>query len=328
MKLYFQPSGSASGDGAAVRRRWDGFIAAAAAAAPPGTIVFRAAEADAVIHGLQEQYDTAALHRLARPLSSADLRRFVWDWGDRPTGRYSGFYCSLESRLFDARRHRTSCYPVAFNEMVDAGDQTDAVYDFGFVGGLSAGVRPRIFERLGPRQAQDNSFLRQQGADWGQTFGRGETDLKRGYADFLRQTRFVLCPRGYGVGSARMFETMKAGRVPVIISDDYVLPEGIDWTTCSLRIGEHQIDDIPALVASRLPDWPNMAAEARQAWEDHFSESRIVRRMADEIEAISADLPAADLGYQLRYGAGIAATFAALHARPTLGRLKRALTRG
>jgi hypothetical protein len=326
VKLYFElPVVDAPGR-ADLRRQWEAFIAAVAEAGPPGAVVFSPAQADVVIHAATEQFDDASLAQLMRPLSDADVRRIGWDWGDSPTGRYSGFYCSLESRLFDPRRHRTTCYPVAFNQLIEAFDQSDAVYDFGFMGGLTASVRVRLFEVLGPRQAQDNAFLKQQGADWATAFVGRETEVKRAYVDFLRQTKFVLCPRGYGAGSARLFETMKAGRAPVIISDAYVLPGGVDWDGCSIRVGEQEIETIPQRVAERMADWPAMARAARKAWEDNFSEAAIVGRLRQDIEEISADLPRVGLGDQLRHGTRVAATFAARQARPALGRLKRAVT--
>ena len=53
----------------------------------------------------------------------------------------------------------------------------------------------------------------------------GPADHQRSrYLQSLRDTRFVLCPRGSGLNSVRFFETMAVGRIPVLISDETKLP--------------------------------------------------------------------------------------------------------
>ncbi|MBA2269339.1 MAG: exostosin family protein [Chthoniobacterales bacterium] len=54
-------------------------------------------------------------------------------------------------------------------------------------------------------------------------------DYHRRYADITKASKFVLCPRGLSVSSIRLFETMKMGRVPVILSDGWVEPPGPAW---------------------------------------------------------------------------------------------------
>jgi hypothetical protein len=84
----------------------------------------------------------------------------------------------------------------------------------------------------------------------------------------------------------RLFETLKAGRVPVIIADRYVLPEGIDWESCSVRVRERDIAGIPGLLRSHLDRWPEMAAEARRVWERHFSGAALLGEIARHLRAI------------------------------------------
>ncbi len=48
-------------------------------------------------------------------------------------------------------------------------------------------------------------------------------------SDFARTTlrsKFVLCPRGRATSSIRFYEAMALGRVPVVIADDWVPPQG------------------------------------------------------------------------------------------------------
>jgi Exostosin family len=96
------------------------------------------------------------------------------------------------------------------------------------------------------------------------------------YNDALRQTRFALCPRGFGPASIRIFEAMQAGCVPVIISDQWCAPVGIEWDQCSLRLKESQIDQLPAMLERYADQSDQLGAAARRAWELHFSPNGIL----------------------------------------------------
>ncbi len=106
-------------------------------------------------------------------------------------------------------------------------------------------------------------------------------DYERQYADSIRQSAFVLCPRGGGPSSFRLFETMMLGRVPVIVSDQWVPPVGPDWESFSLRIKEAEIHTIPGVLEERAPEAGHMGETARVAWLDWFSESASFHRVVE-----------------------------------------------
>jgi hypothetical protein len=216
------------------------------------------------------------------------VRRFVWDCGDRPTGYEPGLYCSLPRLLFDNRRHRSFCYPINYNEQVSANDFCDASLLFGFVGANSSGLRARMTRNLLLHGRADEMLVTVQGGPWDAMLDRSGLAIKKQYADALRRCRFFLCPRGNGVGSVRLFETMKAARVPVIISDEYVLPTGIDWDGCSIRIAEKDIADLPRILRERDGDWARLATNAQRNWEDNFSDGRLLDRIAFHLRELMA----------------------------------------
>ena len=135
MKVYFRQPSSKWARESGYATKWESFIANLKQETEFHSITDNRGIADIIIDVSDEQLGSSALRSQLRPLSNADIQRFVWDWGDRPTGRMSGFYCSLEKSLFDQNRHRTIHYPIPFNELVEEIPQEDAVYDFGFVGG-------------------------------------------------------------------------------------------------------------------------------------------------------------------------------------------------
>jgi hypothetical protein len=64
---------------------------------------------------------------------------------------------------------------------------------------------------------------------------------------------------------------MRAGRVPVIISDEWVEPLSIDWESFSVRVRENEIPEIPSILREMEPRSEQMGTEARKVWEDNFS---------------------------------------------------------
>ena len=60
---------------------------------------------------------------------------------------------------------------------------------------------------------------------------------KQHYIDILSRSVFSICPRGSNAGSNRFWESIKAGSIPILIADDWVLPE-YDWENTIIRIKE------------------------------------------------------------------------------------------
>jgi hypothetical protein len=135
------------------------------------------------------------------------------------------------------------------------------------------------------------------------------------YVEMLRDSHFVLCPRGKGPTSWRFYETMMAARVPVIISDGWVPARDIDWLSCSLQVSESDIDSIPSLCAANVGRAQEMGLRARQEWESHCTLERafgwVGRRLRELREARNGRTPhpafdlIRELAFQrqfLRYG--------------------------
>jgi hypothetical protein len=168
----------------------------------------------------------------------------------------------------------------------------------------------------------DNSIIKIQGVDFATVFNGALSPVKRDYLEFLRRTRFILCPRGFGIGTVRMFESMKAGRVPVIISDRYTLPSGIDWTTCSIRVKEKDIDKIRDILEPQLQSWPELAKNARAVWENNFSNEHSFRYLTTNLDQLLGTLPTVNTTLQLQYAVAIGIELAAERMRPALGRMR------
>jgi hypothetical protein len=326
MKVCFPPDTSEYGRQSGAAKKWERFVANLRMEDDVHTITDNPKLADIVIHGAKEQFGSYSVRSQLRPLTDDDIHTVVWDCVDRPVGRLSGFYCALDKWIFDPTRHRSMHYPVVFNEFVEEFPQDDAKYNFGFVGGMTAGLRRRLYSKLKPTESRDNSIIKIQGIDFATVFDGNFSPLKRDYLEFLRRTKFILCPRGFGIGTLRLFESMQAGRVPIIISDAYTMPSHINWSECSIRVRENDISRIPAIVEAHLPDWPRVAKTARTVWHNNFSNEHTFKYLMANLDEILVSLPEANVGLRLRYALGVSKELAGERLRPVLGPI-RALVR-
>jgi hypothetical protein len=120
------------------------------------------------------------------------------------------------------------------------------------------------------------------------------------FFDITAKSKFVLCPRGHSPSTYRLFETMEAGRAPVIVSDAFTPPEGPDWATFSLRVSEADTATIPAFVRRHEHVAAEMGAKARRAWELWFAPAVSFHRTAEVCREIAARRSAAGAGMALR----------------------------
>ena len=99
------------------------------------------------------------------------------------------------------------------------------------------------------------------------------------YVQLLRRSRFVLCPRGIGASSIRIFEAMDCGRVPVIISDQWQPSPEIRWADFCVFVPEGDVLSIPALLDRLDSNAHEMGRLAREAFVEHFAPNVFLDRL-------------------------------------------------
>jgi hypothetical protein len=89
---------------------------------------------------------------------------------------------------------------------------------------------------------------------------------------------YILCARGKGNFSFRLYETLSCGRIPVFINTDCVLPYDfeINWKEFCVWVEEEDIDSIAKRVAefhnALTPEgFTAIQRKCRKLWEDRLS---------------------------------------------------------
>lgn len=200
---------------------------------------------------------------------------------DHPIPLLPGIYPSIERRWHNPRWTRSGGYLVAFtNDFTEYdGGRTERSYLFSFMG---AAANHPLREDLLALEC-DDAYLFDTSPYWpyGDLTSTEQAALEDQYHQVALQSHFVVCPRGRGPSSIRLFETMRMGRVPVILSDEWVPPDGPDWDSFSVRVAEADLATLPERLAARAPDAKHMGRRARRAWDDWFSAESTFHRCAE-----------------------------------------------
>ena len=209
-------------------------------------------------------------------------RCFVMDCADTSWGLMPGVYTGLRSSQTNRRRFISGGYLTGYNPLGDEvfirKKDIEPKLLFSFRGHVSSPARLKIFESnfSGDDIAINRTY------EW----CNHSDEQKLFYTEELINSKFVLCPGGNCPASIRLFETMKMGRVPVILSDDWVAPDEPNWLDFSIRVSESKIDELPEIIQSYEAQAFTMGNLAREAWEKWFSPDRIYIHMLNYIESI------------------------------------------
>lgn len=181
---------------------------------------------------------------------------------DNAPATLPGLYACTEAPFRRPELQLASFYIRSFDNEVlrERTGPTESRWLFSFVGRAANApdLRLRVLRLAHPR-----ALLRDQ------TSGMRDDDPD--YVEFIRSSAFVLCPRGIGPSTWRVYETMMAGRVPVILSDRWTEPRGFSWSEFSIRVPEADLDRIPELCESMKERAAEMGARARKEWERNCS---------------------------------------------------------
>ncbi|MBA3543421.1 MAG: exostosin family protein [Chthoniobacterales bacterium] len=194
-----------------------------------------------------------------------------------------GVYTSIEKRWATGRTRAGFYLGLSENEFVRAAEPgAELPWLYSFLGSTTTHpVRRRLLELLHPRGFFQDTAADQNRVLRGQMEGEEMHEYWRRYAESIKASKFVLCPRGVSPSSVRLFDTMRVGRVPVILSDQWIEPGGPEWDKFSIRIPEAALHRVIPLLEEREAEAPALGRRARAAWEEWFSERAGFHRVVE-----------------------------------------------
>lgn len=239
---------------------------------------------------------SAKYRRYGRGLAERDEiarhadRCFVFDFTDSPVVFLSGVYHSLPLSRFDFRLCRAvppwGAPPGSdIDDLFAQTDGDEPTLLFSFRGFRSDPVRAALFDRR--FDGVPCSIV--------ETTGFWDLPDRLAYLREIRGSKFALAPRGLGTSTARLYEIMRLGRAPVVLSDEWVPPHGLPWHDFAVRVAESRVGDLPELLAELEPSAAEMGVNARVAWERECRPGPVLmRRLAQRLEELLLTVDAAE----------------------------------
>lgn len=241
-----------------------------------------------IISDLRHEDRFASLR--ANPLVRRFPRKtFVYSDEDEPIAFVPGVYTSMPRSALNLGRIEGAMYLTEVSEWNNPFLAEPVARDpdllFSFVGRDSAPVRARLLAQRFSRPdvlVEDTSLAYQH-------WDHGTPDraaFQRTYVETCARSRFVVCPRGAGTSSIRLFEVMQMGIAPIILSDRWIRPSGPQWDDFAIIVPENDIDQLESIAAAHEDRWDEMGRLARQNWTRWFSREKQFNYVVERIEVI------------------------------------------
>jgi hypothetical protein len=127
--------------------------------------------------------------------------------------------------------------------------------ELSFVGKLSHLFLPQEHVRGSKMLEFKNRYNNSQDIVIGDTADLIHSQFKS-HHEVMSRSKFTLCPAGYGRWTFRFIESLLLGSVPILLSDDYVLPfsDVVEWNKYCYVVPESDIFNIPDLVRTITPE--------------------------------------------------------------------------
>ena len=229
-------------------------------------------------------FDKLRRHPYVKKYKSKTL---MYNEQDHPFYVIPGLYVSQDKSHYDPLRQRATAYVTEINKFIEeyAPKQYQPDILYSFKGMKRKGVRAKLFNGSHPNGLVEdttgfNAFIPKSRQN--ELF----TQQQKDYADLLIRSKFVLCPRGSATSSYRLYETMQIGRVPVILSDEWIPPMGPNWNEFAVFVPEEDVNNIHSILTELDSTWQDKGKLARQAWENYFAPNVLFHYMIEQCEDI------------------------------------------
>lgn len=214
---------------------------------------------------------------------------YVVDERDRPWCELPGLYTSMPQRRFRPAFQAPCAYHVTGDPRrrlpALADDKPDLL--FSFVGSPTHRCREQLFSLDHPRAHVE----RVDGFMFWDPSSANFAERGKHFAEVMLRSKFVLCPRGHGTSSIRFYETLAAGRVPVVIADDWLPPFDIDTSAFALRWPEGTTEGLIEMLEAEEPRASELGTAARETYETYFAPNVRFHHIAEAIARLHERRP-------------------------------------
>ncbi|XP_070007287.1 probable glycosyltransferase At3g07620 [Nicotiana sylvestris] len=192
------------------------------------------------------------------------------DWGPRATWYVHQMYftsirvlCNANtSEFFNPRKDvplpEINLLTGNINGLVEALPKSNKTI-LGFFAGRSHGrIRPILFRHW---EEKDEDI---------RVYSKIPPELS--YDEMMKSSKFCLCPSGYEVASPRIVEAIYANCVPVLISQNYVLPfsDVLDWDKFSIQVSVSELPNLKNILLGISEERYEKMVEGVRQVQRHF----------------------------------------------------------
>jgi hypothetical protein len=213
----------------------------------------------------------------------------------RPTVGFCGFAAPLRMPLSRAKIKEATRWMLNRTGMIRFTSVVPGPY-----------VRVQALRTLEKNGLVDTDFLirgyrsRPKGGRWKNAISNVDVE-RESQLEFLNnilQSDYVLCTRGHGNFSYRLYETLSCGRIPLFIDTDCVLPFDfdIDWRKFCIWVDEADLSSIAERVLdfhhSLSPDeFIELQIACRRLWEEWLSPEGFFRNFYRHVDRLGVATP-------------------------------------
>lgn len=135
-----------------------------------------------------------------------------------------------------------------------------------FVGSSTHQIRTMIWAAINHKE---DTFINLK--NWEAAVKKDDVNL---YLNVAARSKFLLCPRGYGLNSFRLYEAFQLNSVPVVISDQFYLPwqDELDWNQFAVLMKKDEIpvlyDKLKSITDSR---YASLLSNGKRLYEKYFT---------------------------------------------------------
>lgn len=141
-------------------------------------------------------------------------------------------------------------------------------------------LRNKILNTIKKSVGLESNFILRDRYRAGAITEKARANTKMEYLENLQNSDYIICVRGSGNFSVRLYETLAMGRIPVFINTDCILPKlkGTDWSKHVVWVEVNNLEHVnEAILDFHGPltrdDFREIQFKNRKLWEEQLSQN-------------------------------------------------------